>query len=149
MAVTNKLYSNFPHLLLEDGLEGDILAQTIRVMLINATGVAAFDQDAHDYVDDVVANEVTGTAYVADGEALASKTCTVSGRVTTFDAGNTSWAASTITAAGAVIYYDDAGGDTDSLLMNFINFDGNKSSDNGTFQLTWHVSGITTFTVSA
>lgn len=146
MAVTAYLYSNFPHLALEDGLEGSILDQTIKVMLLTSSYTP--NQNAHDYVDDVVANEVSGTGYTAGGATLGSKTCTVATTVTTFDAADTSWTTSTITARYAVIYYDDAGGDADSLLIGYIDFGADKSSDNGTFQITWHASGIFTITVA-
>ena len=47
MAVTAKLFSNFPHLLLEDGLLGSILAQTIKVALFTSDLSAHLDQDAN------------------------------------------------------------------------------------------------------
>lgn len=144
MAVTHKYYSNFPHLLLEDALAGSILAQTVKVALVTST--YTFDQEAHDYFDDIT-NEVVGTGYTAGGAELASKACTEATRVTTFDADDTSWAASTITARGAVIYYD-SGVPATSLLMSFVDFDGDKSSDNGTFEIQWNASGIFTITVA-
>jgi len=146
MAVTHKMFGNFPHLVLEDGLEGSILDQTIKVMLLDSNHT--FSQD-DDYLDDVVANEASGSGYDAGGATLASKTCTYSTRVTTFDAANTSWASSTITASDAVIYYDDAGGDGDSLLISDIDFDGDQTTNNGTFELQWNGSGIFTITVAA
>jgi hypothetical protein len=107
------------------------------------------NQDTHDYVDDVVANEESGTGYTAGGDTLTTPTCTVSGRVTTFDADDAQWTSSTLTARYAVIYYDDAGGDADSLLIAYVDFGEDKSSEAGTFQITWDASGIFTFTVAA
>ena len=144
MAVTHELYSNFPHLLLEDALAGSILSQTIKVALV--TSSYTYNQNTHDYFDDIT-NEVSGTGYTAGGATLASKTCTVSTVTTTFDAADTSWASSTITARGAVIYYASGAAAT-SLLISFIDFGADKSSDNGTFQITWSASGIFTIAVA-
>jgi len=144
MAVTAKLYSNFPHLLLEDGLAGSILSQTIKVAL--CTSSYAPNQDSHDYFDDIT-NEVTGTGYTAGGATLGSKTCTVSGKVTTFDAADTSWTSSTITARYAVIYFASGTAGT-SLLIGYIDFGADQSSSSGTFQITWNASGIFTITVA-
>ena len=145
MAVTAKLYSNFPHLTLEDALAGSILTQTIKVALV--TSSYTFDQEAHDYFDDIT-NEVTGRGYTAGGATLGTKTCTEATRVTTFDAADTSWASSTITARGAVVYYA-SGTASSSLLIAFIDFGADKSTDNRTLAIQWNASGIFTITVAA
>ena len=146
MAVSNKLYSNFPHLFLEDKLAGSILSQTIKVSL--HTSSYTFNQDTHDYWDDAD-NEVAATGnYTHEGATLASKTCTVSGRVTTFDAADTSWTSSTITARGAVYYYA-SGTDGTSLLIGFVDFGADNTTNNGTFQIQWNGSGIFTITIAA
>lgn len=144
MAVTHELYSNFPHLLLEDALAGSILSQTIKVAL--TTSSYTYDQNAHDYFDDIT-NEVSGTGYTAGGATLASKTCTVSTVTTTFDAADTSWTSSTITARKAIIYYATGTAST-SLLISCVDFGADKSSDNGTFQLQWNASGLFTIAVA-
>jgi len=146
MAVTTKLFSNFPHFLLEDKVGEDITAgDALYIALVNDY---AFDQEADDYWDDVVADEAAGAGYDADGKALASVTCAMSTRVTTVDAADASWASSTVTATGAVIRHF-TGTDATDLLMVYIDFDGSKASDNGTFQITFHASGIFTLTVAA
>jgi len=145
MAVTNKLYSNFPHLLLEDKLAGSILTQTIKVAL--TTSSYTFNQETHDYFDDIT-NEVSGTGYTAGGATLASKTCAMSTRVTTFDAADTEWTTSTITARDAIIYYATGTAST-SLLIGCVDFGADKSSEAGTFKLQWNASGIFTITVAA
>lgn len=147
MAVTNKLFSNFPHLLLEDKLAGSILSQTIKVGLL--TSGYTFTQDTQDYWDDISGDEHAASGnYSTGGATLTSPTCTVSGRVTTFDAADTSWASSTITASDAVVYYATGTGST-SLLICSIDFDGNKTTDNGTFALQYNASGIFSITVAA
>lgn len=145
MAATCKLYSNFPHLLLEDKLGGSILDQTIKVALV--TSSYTFDQEAHDYFDDIT-NEVSGTGYTAGGATLTSKSCTMSSRVTTFDADDVTWTSSTITARGAVIYCDTGTAST-SLLIAYLDFGEDKSSTSGDFKIEWGANGIFTITVAA
>jgi len=144
MAVTAKLYSNFLHLLLEDKLAGSILDQTIKVALCTSSYTP--NQDTHDYFDDIT-DEITGTGYTSGGATLASKTCTVSGKVVTFDAADTSWAASSLTARYGIIYYA-SGSSATSLLIGYVDFGEDKVSSSGTFLITWHASGIFTITAA-
>jgi hypothetical protein len=148
MSVTAKLFSNFPHLLLEDGLAGSILAQTIKVALFTSDLSAHLDQDTNDFLDDLPDHEVAnGNGYATGGATLGSKTCTVAAKVTTFDAADTAWSASTITARYAVIYYATGTAGT-SLLIGYVDFGADQSSSSGTFQITWNASGIFTITVA-
>lgn len=147
MAVTAKLYSHLPLNALKK-LISDLAAggTTIKVMLCTSTYAPA--QDTHENKGDVT-NEVTGTGYTAGGATLASKTCTVTGRVTTFDAADTEWLNSTITARYAVIYDDTPATDAEKKLLMYVDFGEDKSSSDGTFKLEWNASGIFTMTVAA
>ncbi len=91
-----------------------------------------------------ITNEITGTAYTAGGKQLTSVTFTLSGNVFTLDAANTAWAASTITARYAVLYDNTIVGDANKKLILYIDFGINKSTDNATFTVKWHASGILT-----
>ena len=55
-------------------------------------------------------NEVTGTAYVAKGNALVNVTPTSTSTTAFTDFSDTTWSSSTITARGAMIYNDSATG---------------------------------------
>jgi hypothetical protein len=145
MAVTAKLYSNFLHLLLEDKLAGSILDQTIKVALCTSSYTP--DQDVHDYFDDITNELTTGSGYTAGGATLASKTCTVTGKVVTFDAADTSWTTSTLTARYGIIYYASGSAAT-SLLIGYVDFGEDKVSSSGTFLITWNASGIFTLTAA-
>jgi hypothetical protein len=145
MSVTAKLYSNFLHLLLEDKLAGSILDQTIKVALCTSSYTP--DQNTHDYLDDITNEVSSGGGYTTGGATLGSKTCTVSGAVATFDAADTSWAASTITARYAVIYYATGTAST-SLLIGYVDFGADMVSSSGTFLITWNASGIFTLTAA-
>jgi len=117
---------------------------TIKVMLVDDTYEP--DIDTHQFIDDVT-GEVTGTGYTAGGATLSNKSVTVdtTNDLAKYDADNITWANSTITAYGAVIY-QDTGTPSTSGLIAFIDFLGVKSSSDGDFILQWHTGGI--FTVS-
>ena len=118
---------------------------TIKVALVTSSYTP--DQDAHDYWDDVSANEASGTGYTAGGATLASKTVgyTAGTNVTKFDAADVSWAASTVTARYAVIYVDTGSAAT-SPLIGYVDFGSNQSSSAGTFSIVWDAAGIFTTT---
>lgn len=81
------MYANAPKNIMAAGL--DWLSHDVRVMLLAAAHTPALD--THDFLDDVVANEVTGTGYTAAGQALGTKASTV----TAANAFSTVWAATT------------------------------------------------------
>lgn len=116
----------------------DTTADRFKVMLV--TSAYTPDFGTHDFKADVT-NEVTGTGYTAGGESLTSVTLTQSAGTITFDADDVTWASSTITARGAVVY--------DSSLLNeplicYIDFGADKSSSAGDFVLSFNASGIFT-----
>ena len=115
----------------------DLEADTINVMLLdNSHSFTA----THNVIGSVSTNEVTGTGYSAGGAALASKAVT-QGSSAKFDAADTTWASSTITAYHAVIWDDTVA--TDDLIAS-IDFAAAKSSSSGNFTIQWHGNGIIT-----
>lgn len=128
--------------------EVDFDSDTIKVALVTSSYTP--NQDTHDYFDDVVANEASGTGYTAGGATLGSKTVTYDGGTnkTTFDAADVSWAASTITARYAVIYDATPGSDATRPLIAYVDFGSNQSSSAGTFTISWSASGIFTVTMA-
>ena len=144
MAVTAKLYGKVFLALFNK--EIDWIDDVIRAML--TTGYTP-DQDVEDYVNDVRAFEVTGTNYVADGEALSGKTITYTAgtNIVKLDAADTQWLASTITADVAVVY-DDTGVDATSALIGYQDSDSNIVSTNGTWEIVWNASGIVQIAVA-
>jgi hypothetical protein len=115
-------------------------SDTINVGLTTATYTV--DIDTHDFWNDVT-NEVTGTGYSAGGATLGSKassydTATDQAR---FDAADTSWTTSTITARRAVVY-KSTGTATTSPLISYVDFGADVSTTAGTFQITWDATGI-------
>lgn len=118
----------------------DFDTDTLKVAL--ATSAYTFNQDTHDYFDDVT-NEVSGTGYTAGGATLVSPTVTLdttNDRVD-FDAADTSWTTSTLTARSAVLYKSTGTASTSPIIAVF-DFGSDKVSSAGTFLIQWSASGI-------
>lgn len=147
MAVSIKMYANLPYNLIGNKF-GDFGGETtLKCMLATSSYTPA--QTTDDYRDDVVTHEITGTGYASSGKIMTTTNPTITGLVTTFDADDVSWASSTLTARYAVIYDYTTGIASTDPLVAYIDFGENKSSESGTFQLTWNASGIFTFTVAS
>lgn len=116
----------------------DTTADRFKVMLVTSSYTPNFG--THDFKSDVT-NEVSGTGYDAGGKSLTSVTLTQSGGTITFDAADLTWASSTITARGAVVYDDSL---TNDPLIAYIDFGADKSSSAGDFVLSFNASGIFT-----
>ena len=116
----------------------DTTADRSKAMLVTSSYTPNFG--THDFKSDVT-NEVSGTGYDAGGKSLTSVTLTQSGGTITFDAADLTWASSTITARGAVVYDDSL---TNDPLICYIDFGADKSSSAGDFVLSFNASGIFT-----
>ncbi len=145
MAVTALIFTKFPANIMGGEVAGDAfaidyLSDTIRIMLCTST--YAPNQDTHETKADVT-NEVVGAGYAARGNALAGKTITVdaaNNRVV-YDANDSTWAASTITARYAVIY-KDTGVDATSVLIGYIDFGADKSTVATDFTIEFSADGV-------
>lgn len=117
----------------------DADTDTFKCMLVNATYDAIADEtkkDSHLKRSAVTANEISGTGYTAGGIAAAVTVTkdTANNRVD-IGLGAVAWAASTITAEGAVYYKSRGGADTADELVAYIDFGGPITSTGGTFNL--------------
>jgi hypothetical protein len=79
-------------------------------------------------------NEVSGTNYVAGGNTLTRIDPTSSGTTAFTDFADTTWASSTITARGAMIYNDTAAGDPAVVILDF---GSDKTSTSGDFTVVF------------
>jgi hypothetical protein len=142
----SKLYGQFLSQALNKEIDWD--TDTIKVALL--TNAYTPDQDAHNYLDDVVANEVSGTGYTAGGNTLANKTNAYNSatNVITLDADDTTWSSSTITARYAVIYDATPATNATKPLIGYVDFGSDQSSSNGNFTITWDATGIVRITVA-
>lgn len=122
---------------LEDLARGaiDFDTDTFRAMLVTASYVA--NKDTHAKRSDVT-NEVTGTGYTAGGTTVTA-TVTRDNATDRVDItfANPSWASSTITARGVVIYKSRGGAATADELVCYGDFGANVSSTNGTFTVNF------------
>jgi hypothetical protein len=142
----SKLYGQFLSQALNKEIDWD--TDTIKVALL--TNAYTPDQDVHNYLDDVVANEVSGTGYTAGGNTLANKTNSYNSatNVITLDADDTTWSSSTITARYAVIYDATPATNATRPLIGYVDFGSDQSSSNGNFTITWDATGIVRITVA-
>ena len=142
----SKLYGQFLSQALNKEIDWD--TDTIKVALL--TNAYTPDQDAHNYLDDVVTHEVSGTGYTAGGNTLANKTNTYNSgtNVIVLDADDTTWSSSTITARYAVIYDATPATNATRPLIGYVDFGSDQSSSNGNFTITWDATGIVRITVA-
>lgn len=145
MSVTSKCYGQFPAKGMNKEIDFD--TDTIKVMLLENTYTP--DQDTHDYVDDVSANEVSGTGYTAGGATISNASISYDSATnkTKLDADNVTWSSATLTARYAVIYCD-TGVESTSALIAYLDFGQDITSLGGDFDLNFDDDGIVTFTVS-
>lgn len=140
--MANQVYNSFK----KDSMVGtfNLSADTLKVVLV--TSGYTPNIDTHTKYSDIT-NEVVGVGYTTSGSTLAG--VVVSGDLTgdraILDANDVTWASSTITAAGAVIYKANGSAAT-SPLIGYVDFGGSKSSSNGDFVIQWNSSGILTLT---
>jgi len=114
----------------------DFDTDTFKVMLLTSSYTA--NKDTDNFLNDVEANQVTGTGYTAGG---ATATVSVSAIDTTNDRievalGAVSWVTSTITARYAVYYKSRGGASSADELVALVDFGSNIASAGGTFSLS-------------
>ena len=119
----------------------DLVNDTIKVMLL--TNAYTPDVDAHTYISDVSANEVSGSGYTAGGATLANKSVTQDNTNDrgVFDADDVSWPNSTITARYAVLY-KDTGTPSTSPILAIYDFGSDQTTNNVEFKITWGANGL-------
>ena len=113
---------------------------TLKVALV--TSSYTVNIDSHDFFDDIT-NEVSGTGYTAGGATLASQSTAQDSTddEAVFDAADTTWTTSTITARAAILY-KDTGTPSTSPLIAYIDFGADYTTVGGTLQITWAAEGI-------
>lgn len=135
--MANVIYNSFKGKI---GDDIDWNTDTIKIALVTSSYTP--NQDTHEFFDDIT-NEVSGTGYTAGGEILANCSITVdnTNNLAKYDADNETWAASSITARGAVIYKSTGTASTSPLIC-YIDFGEDKTSTDGNFTITFAAEGI-------
>lgn len=124
MAITNA----FPNQAKLDALQALCPpGSTYKIALL--TPAANFDKTATVYDG---TGEVTGTGYTAGGKTLTGYTAALDGDTAVLDFADPSWANSTISAGGALLY-DATNG---NKIRGVFSFGGTVTSTNGTFTAT-------------
>lgn len=149
MAYTSELYSSFPVNMGGGDASGDgpmdLLSDTLKGMLTDATDTIA---QTTDEVKANVSGEIAASGgYTAGGFTLASKTYTWSSLTSTFDAADTTYSASTITAHRCH-YYDDTVTTPADPLICYQDFGGAQTTTGTDFVIQQSASGIFTFAVA-
>ena len=124
MAIVQALANTFKEDLMDT--TANLEANTLKVALYDNTATLSSATTAY-----ATANEVTGTNYTAGGEAMTGMAVTLDGSTAIFDADNVSWANATVTAQAALIY----NGSFSNAAIAVLDFGGNKTSTNGTFEI--------------
>lgn len=126
MAITTAVCNSFKKELTEG--THDLSADTLKIALYSSS--ASLDADTPAYT---TTNEVTGTGYTAGGATLTVTAPALSGNTVVVDFDDVSWAASTITARGALIYNSTQS----NKAIAVINFGADYSTTNGTLTITF------------
>jgi hypothetical protein len=129
------LYNNFKEQLLLGAHNLD--TATIKVALV--TGYTP-DRDAHDYWDDVVANEESGAGYTAGGATLANTTVAQDNTNdrATLDADDVTYTGLDGGTPGYAIMYVSTGTNSTSTLIGY--WELGRASNGGNYTLAWSTS---------
>lgn len=137
--MANTVYNRFKTNLLKGYVDlAGSGSHTIMVALL--TNAYTINAD-HNYFTTVSGSETSGTGYSAGGTALTTKTVTQddSDDEGVFDADDTTWGSSTITARYAVLYDNTL---TTKDLICVFDFSSDQSSSSGNFTLQYNSEGI-------
>lgn len=136
--MANLIYNSFKRDIMNGSIDLD--TDTIKCMLVTSSYTPV---NTHDKRDDVT-NEVSGAGYTTGGATLASVTVSVDNTDDegVFDAADTAWTSSTITARGAVLYKSRGGASSADELIAYIDFGSDQISTSGTFTIQWNAEGI-------
>ena len=139
MAESLNIYKPFMRTLLNK--EVDLDSDDIRVMLVG--GAYTPDASAHAYKADVT-GEITGTNYIAGGEAIPGKSFTITDGTGIFSADNVMWPALTADTdiRYGVIYDNTPATDDIKPLIAYIDFGEAIPVPNADFEVIWSTAGI-------
>jgi hypothetical protein len=122
MAISQVLCTSFK----KELLEGTHIFGSDGFKIALYTSAATLNADTTAYSTD---NEVSGTGYTAGGYALTASTVASGDGVGFVNFSDATWASSSFTARGALIYNDDK----DDRAVMVLDFGDDKTSNNSTF----------------
>jgi len=125
----NFMCTSFKQELMQAEHDFDNGAHTFRIALY--TDSASFTAATEAYT---TSNEITGTNYVAKGNALTNVNPTTSGTTAFTDFADSSWTTATFSAMGAMIFNDSHADDASVIILDFGAL---KTVTGGTFTITF------------
>jgi len=129
MAITQAMCTSFKTELL--GGVHDLDTDAIKIALFTSTATLGAATTAYS-----TTNEVSGTGYTAGGNTLTGAAISASGTTAIVDFDNTTWASSTITARGAMIYNSSKS----DRAIAILDFGADKTSTDGDFTIQFPVA---------
>lgn len=143
---TATVYNNYKLKLFDTSTKINLLADTIKLAAVTSSYTP--DIDTHDFWDDVVANEASGTGYTAGGATLANVSGAVVGAsdLAKFDSDDVSWTISSAFSARYFVLYKATGNNATSPLIGYIDYGSTLSLSSGTVTVTWNAAGVLTIT---
>ena len=124
MAITQAMCTSFKTELL--GGVQDLDTDTIYIALFTSSATLSAATTAYS-----TTNEVSGTGYTAGGNALTGAVISADGTTAIVDFDNTTWASSSITARGALIYNSSKA----NRAIAVLDFGSDKTSTDGDFTI--------------
>lgn len=125
---------------LKKALDSVLALGTPKAMFVTAAYV--LDQDTHDFINDVSANEATGTGVAAGGVALSSVTTAVDGASNTVTLDAADVGGISVTCCYVVVYVD-TGTPATSPVLSITDLSEGTAVDSVWTGVTWGASGIT------
>lgn len=128
MAMTQSMCSSFKQQILLG--EHDLDTDVIKIALYTSAATLGASTTVYTTSDEVSSS---GTNYTAGGNTLTGAAVTLDGTTAVVDFADTTWASSTITARGALIYNSTKSNKAIAVL----DFGGDKTSTNGAFTINF------------
>lgn len=125
MAISQAMCSSFKQQILLG--EHDMDTDVIKIALYTSSATLGASTTVYTTSDEVA----NGNGYTTGGNTLTGATVNLSGTTAFVDFSDTTWAASTITARGALIYNSSKSNKAIAVL----DFGGDKTSTNGNFTI--------------
>jgi hypothetical protein len=134
---TATLFNNYKLKLMDTSAKIDLVTDTIKLALVKSTYTPTID--THDFWDDIVAEESSGTGYTAGGATLANKSVAIDTGAdqAEFTADNVSWTISSALSARYAVLYKSTGNNATSPLIGYIDLGTTYSLASGTLTITW------------
>lgn len=130
---------------LKKALDAELALGTPKLMFLSSAYV--LNQDAHAFISDVNANEVTGTGVTAGGVTLASVTTAVTGSTNTVNLDAADITGISLSACYGVVYVS-TGTATTSPVLAVVDFSEGTAVNVTVTGVTWNTGGIAVLTAA-